>query len=121
MLLLSLFSLGPVFSKNFSIIIKHCNWGGGVYLWAPLVAQRVKNLPEMRDTWVGSLGQEHPPEEGTATRCSILAWRIRWTEEPSDLQSTGSQSQVGLKQLSMHTVTYKRGVFQCGDFLKNWK
>ena len=41
--------------------------------------------------WVGSLGWEDPLEEGTATHSSILAWKIRWTEEPGGLQSTGSQ------------------------------
>ena len=66
-------------------------WAGGVYLWASLVAQRVKNLPAMRDMWVGSLGQEHPLEDGTATHSSIFAWRIPWIEEPGGLQSIGSQ------------------------------
>ena len=41
----------------------------------------VMNLPAMQETWVLSLGQEDPPEEGTATHSSILAWRIQWTEE----------------------------------------
>ena len=45
-------------------------------LWASLLAQTVKNPPVMRDTWVQSLGWEDPLEEGTATRSSILAWRI---------------------------------------------
>ena len=51
------------------------------------MAQMVKNLPEMRETWVGSLGWEDPLEEGMATYSSILAWRIPWTEEPGGLQS----------------------------------
>ena len=51
----------------------------------------VKNLPAMQETWVQSLGQEDPLEEGPATNSSILAWRIPWTEEPSGLQSLGSQ------------------------------
>ena len=42
-----------------------------------------------RCTWAGSLGGEDPLEEGTATHCSILAWRIPWTEEPDGLQSIG--------------------------------
>ena len=45
-----------------------------------LVAQIVKNLPAMQETWVGSLGQEGPLEKGMATHSSILAWRIPWTE-----------------------------------------
>ena len=47
--------------------------------WASLVAQLVKNLPAMRETWVRSLGWEDPLEEGKATHSSILAWRIPWT------------------------------------------
>ena len=60
---------------------------------ASLVAQMVKNLPAMRETWVWSLGWEDALEESMATHSSILAWRIPWTEEPGRLQSTGSQSQ----------------------------
>ena len=44
-----------------------------------------------QETWVQSLGEEDPLEEGMATHSSILAWRILWTEELSELQSTGSQ------------------------------
>ena len=58
---------------------------------ASLVAQMLKNLPAMHETWVRSLGWEDPLEEGMATHSSILAWRIRWTEEPGGLQSMGSQ------------------------------
>ena len=57
-----------------------------------LVAQMVNNLPAVQETWVPSLGQEDPLKKGTATRSSILAWRIPWTEEPGGLQSVGSQS-----------------------------
>ena len=46
----------------------------------------------MQETWVRSLGREDPLEKEMATRSSILAWRIPWTEEPGGLQSTGSQS-----------------------------
>ena len=58
---------------------------------ASLVAQMVKNLPTMQETWVQSLGQEDPLEKGMATHPSILAWRIPWTEEPGGLQSMGLQ------------------------------
>ena len=58
---------------------------------ASLVAQRLKCLPAMRDTWVRSLGGEDPLEKEMATHSSILAWRIPWTEEPGGLQSTGWQ------------------------------
>ena len=61
------------------------------YSWASLVAQLVKNLPVMRETWVRSLGWEGPLEKGTATHSSILAWRIPGTEEPGGLQTMGSQ------------------------------
>ena len=49
------------------------------YSWASLVAQLVKNLPVMRETWVQSLGWEDTLEKGKATQSSILAWRIPWT------------------------------------------
>ena len=49
------------------------------YPWASHVAQLVKNLPTMRETWVRSLGWEDPMEKGKATHTSILAWRIPWT------------------------------------------
>ena len=51
----------------------------------------VKNLPAMQETWVQSLIWEDPLEKGMATHSSILAWRIPWIEEPSMLQSMGSQ------------------------------
>ena len=58
---------------------------------ASLVAQPVKRLPAMRETWIQSLGQEDPLEKKMATDSSILAWRISWMEEPGGLQSVGSQ------------------------------
>ena len=58
---------------------------------ASVVAQTVKNLPAMQETWVLSLSWEDPLEKGMATHCSILAWRIPWPEEPVGLQSMGSQ------------------------------
>ena len=51
----------------------------------------VKNLPEMQETQVPSLGQEDPLEKGMAIHSSILAWEIPWTEEPGRLPSMGSQ------------------------------
>ena len=56
-----------------------------------MVTQMVKNLPPIRKTLVGSLGQKDPLEEGMATHSGILAWRIPWTEEPGRLHSMGSQ------------------------------
>ena len=58
---------------------------------ASLVAQMVKHLPAVRETWVQSLGQEDPLEKEMATHSSILAWEIPWTEEPDRPQSMGSQ------------------------------
>ena len=46
------------------------------------MTQTVKNLPVIQETWVQSLDQEDPLEEGLATHVSILAWRIPWTDEP---------------------------------------
>ena len=67
-----------------------------VFLWYDggmgfLVAQMVKNLPTVQETWVQSLGREDFLEKRMAVHSSILSWRIPWTEEPGGLQSTGSQ------------------------------
>ena len=59
--------------------------------WASLIAQSVKNLPGMQETWVRLMGQEDPLEKEMAIHFSILAWKIPWTEEPGGLQSMGSQ------------------------------
>ena len=59
-------------------------------LGASLVAQMVKYLPAMRETWVRSLDWEDPLEKGMAALSSILGWRVPWTEEPGGLQSMGS-------------------------------
>ena len=59
------------------------------YTWASLVAQGLKGLPAMQETWVRSLGREDPLEKEMATHSSILAWRIPWMEEPGGLQSKG--------------------------------
>ena len=54
------------------------------------MAQMVKNLPAMQETWIQPLGYEDPMEKGMATHSSILAWKMSWTEEPGRLQSMGS-------------------------------
>ena len=56
-----------------------------------LVAQMVKRLSTMQETWVQSLGWEDPLEKEMAIHSSTLAWKIPWTEEPGRLQSMGSQ------------------------------
>ena len=60
------------------------------YSWASLVAQMVKNLPAMWETWVQSLGWEDLPEEGLGTHSSIFAWKISGTVELGGLPSMGS-------------------------------
>ena len=57
---------------------------------ASLVAQKIKNLPTMQETWVSSLGREDPMEKKMTTHSSILAWRIPWMEEPGGLHPIGS-------------------------------
>ena len=69
-----------------------------------LVAQMVKSLPAMHETWVRSLGWENPLEKGIATHSSTLAWKIPWMEEPGGLQSVGSQSQAWLCRFSGSSV-----------------
>ena len=58
---------------------------------ASLVAQRIKHLPAMRETWAWSLGGEDPLEKEVTTHSSIVAWRIPWTEKSGRLQSTGHE------------------------------
>ena len=55
------------------------------------MAQTVKHLPTVQETWLQSLGQEDALEKEMATHSSTLAWKIPWTEEPGRLQFIGSQ------------------------------
>ena len=55
------------------------------------MVQTEQNLPAMQETQIQSQGWEDPLEKGVATQSSTLAWRIPWTEEPGEIQSTGSQ------------------------------
>ena len=57
------------------------------------MAQRLKRLPAVQETWVQSLGWEDPLEKEMATHSSILAWRIPWAEEPGGLQSVTCELQ----------------------------
>ena len=75
-----------------SLVVFHLGWALKLSFRASLVAQRLKHLLAMQETWVQSLGWEDPLEKEMATHSSILVWRIPWTEEPGGLQSTGSQS-----------------------------
>ena len=65
------------------------------------MAQTVKRLPAVRETWVQSLGREDPLEKEMATHSTTLAWKIPRMEEPSGLQS------MGLQELDITEVTYK--------------
>ena len=64
---------------------------------ASLVAQTVKNLPAVQETWVRSLGWESFPGEGNGNS-SILAWRIPWTEEPGRLDNEVAESQIQMNK-----------------------
>ena len=66
------------------------------------MAQMVKNLPIMQETWVRPLGQEELLEKKMATHSSIPAWRIPWTEEPGGLQSTGRKESDTTERLHFH-------------------
>jgi len=59
--------------------------------WTSLIAQSVKNLPAIQETWVQFLGREDPLQKEMAIHSNILAWKISWTEEPGRLQSMGLQ------------------------------
>ena len=75
------------------------------YSWASLVAQTVKRLPTIRETWVQSLGQKDLLEKEMATHPSILAWEIPRMEESGRLQSMGSQ-RVGHDWVTSLSLSY---------------
>ena len=92
----------PTSELNWGLL--HCRWilyqlsnqgspigvkGQKANNWISLVAQTVKNLPTVWETWVWSLGQEDTLENGMTTHSCIPAWRIPWTEEAGGLQSMG--------------------------------
>ena len=65
-----------------------------------LEVQMIKNLLVMRESWFRSLGHKDLLEKGMATHCSILLWRIPWTEEPGELQSMDSKELYTIKRLT---------------------
>ena len=71
--------------------IKHKYLAAFIMVQVSLVAQMVKSVPAMQETWVQSLGWEDPLEEEMAIHSSILVWKIPWMGEPGRLQSMGSQ------------------------------
>ena len=76
---------GPDFI-GLALVALSLPWPIPVLVTCTQLAQAVKHLPTMRETWVRSLGREDPLEKGMATYSGILAWRIPWTEEPMGLQ-----------------------------------
>ena len=72
-----------------------------------MVAQRLKCLPAIWETWVRSLGWEDPLEKEVATHSSILGWKIPWTGEPGWPQSTGSQRVGHNGETSLSLFTFE--------------
>ena len=93
---------------TFMLLPKRHNWATKQQHPASLVAQRLKRLPTMLETWVQSLGRKEPLEKEMATHSSIRVWRIPWTEEPDGLQSTGSQRVGHDWATSLHTSVQLR-------------
>ena len=82
--------------NSITLALFHSVLQGQIYLllqvsWTSLVAQTVKHLSTMWETWVRSLGREDPLGKEMAIHSSTIAWKIPWTEEPGRLQSMGSQ------------------------------
>ena len=73
------------------ILLLSLQFGWLLLSLSSLMAQMVKHLPAMWETWVQSLGWEDPLEKEMAMHSSMLAWKIPWTEEPGGLQSMESQ------------------------------
>ena len=80
------------------------------YALASLVAQTVKNLPAIQETQVQSLGWEDPLEKGMATKSTIFAWRIPWTEEPGKLQSMSHRESDMTEQLTLCPINLAFGL-----------
>ena len=74
------------------------------------MAQLLKNLLAMQDTWVQSLGQEDSLEKGMATYSSILAWRIPRTEEPGRLHSPWGHNELDMTEQLTHTSAIWTGM-----------
>ena len=107
-----------------------------IFIWASLVAQMVKNLPAMRETWVRPLGQEDPLEKELVTHFSILAWRIPWMEEPGGLLAMGLKELDITERLTLlllklfcylaptdqvksHLLCYNACKITCGEYYDN--
>ena len=79
--------------------------------WASLVAQTVKNRLAVQETQVQSLGRDNPLEKGMTTYSSFLAWKMLWTEEPGQLESTGLQRDR--HDRATDTCTFSKPLFNC--------
>ena len=77
---------------------------------ASLIAQLVKNLPAMQETWVQPLGWEDPLEKEMAMHSSTLAWKIPWTEEPGSYSPWGHKESDTTERLSLSKVSEKVGI-----------
>ena len=75
--------------------------GGIIVKLASLVAQLVKNLPAVQETWVRSLGWEDPLEKEMAVHSSILTWKSPWTEEPGGLNPWGRKESGTIERLTL--------------------
>jgi len=81
----------PLFKYAFLKTVLSVHEALWIYHLYSLVAQTVKSLSTMWESWVQSLDRENPLEKAMAPHSSTLAWKIPWTEEPGRLQSMGSQ------------------------------
>jgi len=100
------------YGYHLAFLRKKENWqfaGGLILGWQSLMAQMVKNLPAMQETWVQSLGQEDPLEKEGATHSNIFAWRVPWTEEPGGLQSWGHEESNTTERLTYYNNTDEVG------------
>ena len=86
-----MFTLKYTWLHHWEIGFLFMYWGWFIYKWASLVAQMVKNLPAMQETWVWSLGQEDSWRKAWLPTLVFLPGESPWTEEPGGLQSLGSQ------------------------------
>ena len=100
-------SLSIVRTKN-CLLIKKCLCTAPWWHWASLVAQLVKNLPAMRETWVRSLGGEDPLKKGKAAHSNILVGRIPWT-----VYHMGSQSRGWLSDFHFGGTSVRDPTHQC--------
>ena len=84
------------------------------------MAQTVKNLPAMQETWVRSLGWDDPLEKEMATHSSIPAWRIPWTEEPGGLQSGSHKKSDTTITFTFYSQWSREGSKAQGMPIRHW-